>query len=128
MSYTAKPQFTGLGGNVNTGQSQQPTGQPKPHGEIPLQNFPQTAAVQNPQAANTNVTNHPIASPGSVTMTAMNRQQLQQQQQQFANLHQNLLFYQQLQQQQLGVNTEPLGMCKTILKIYRTEIFFMDSM
>lgn len=122
MSFTAKPQFTGLSGNVNASQSQQQSGQqPKPHGDIPIQGFPASAPVPNPTVANSNVVaNHPLPQPGSVTMTPMNRQQFQQQQQQFASLQQTLFLHQQQQQllqqiqqhQQspsLSVGSEPLG-------------------
>lgn len=117
MSYTAKPQFTGLGSNVNAGQSQQQSGQPKPHADVPLHSFPQATPVPNPPVGNTNVTTHPIVNPGSVTMTPMNRQQLQQQQQQFATIHQQLYNYSTLHQlQSLGVNAEPLG--KVLLNVF----------
>lgn len=119
MSYTAKPQFTGLGSNVNTGQSQPQSGQSKPHGDVPLQSFPQASPVQNPQVANTNVANHPIVNPGSVTMTPMNRQQLQQQQQQFATIHQQLYNYTTLHQLQSRVNAEPLG--KVLLNVFKYQ-------
>lgn len=131
MSYTAKSQFTGLGGNVNANQSQQQSGQqPKPHGENPLPGFPAAAPPPNAPGTNANVgANHPTPQPGSVTMTPMNRQQFQQQQQQFATLQQTLYLHQQQQQylqqltQQQNVGSDQLCKC---YRPYRRGVFTSD--
>lgn len=105
MSFTAKPQFTGLSGNAAQSQQQNQSGQSKPHADVPLQNFPSVGPTQNQQSGNPGAGAHAVSS-----LTSLNIQQLIEQTQQYTNLQQTLRLQQQQQQflqlQQLHQQTQ----------------------